>query len=135
LGLNSILEFSKSFSSNYYCRFCKSHKNICQELNEENLSYLRNIENYSEDVENLVFSETGVYKESIMNTIYSFHVTKNYCIDIMHDLFEGVCRYDMCHIIKYFINTIQVFSLETLNSRKRNFNYGPIEIGNINILK
>jgi len=131
LGLNSILEFSKSFSSNYYCRFCKSHKHICQELNEENVSYLRNIENYSEDVENLVFSETGVYKESIMNTIYSFHVTKNYCIDIMHDLFEGVCRYDMCHIIKYFINTIQVFSLETLNSRKRNFNYGPIEIGNI----
>ncbi|KAF0746305.1 Uncharacterized protein FWK35_00022180 [Aphis craccivora] len=77
-----------------------------------------NIENYSEEVENMVFSETGVYKESIMNAIYSFHVTKNYCVDIMHDLFEDVCRYDMCHIIKYFINTIQVFSLETLNSRK-----------------
>lgn len=38
---------------------------------------------------------------------------------------------DMCHIIKYFINTIQVFSLKTLNSRKSNFNYGSIETGNI----
>lgn len=25
LGLNSILEFSKSFSANYFCQFCKSH--------------------------------------------------------------------------------------------------------------
>ncbi|CAI6366230.1 unnamed protein product [Macrosiphum euphorbiae] len=49
----------------------------------------------------------------------------------MHDLYEGVCHYDMCHIIKYFINTAKLFTLETLNKRKSNFNYGPIEFGNI----
>lgn len=49
----------------------------------------------------------------------------------MHDLFGGVCHYDMCHIIKYYINTAQIFALATLNKRKVNFNYGYIEVGNI----
>jgi hypothetical protein len=49
----------------------------------------------------------------------------------MHDLFEGVCQYDLCNIIKYYIVTAKLFSLETLNNRKMNFNYGTIEIGNI----
>lgn len=131
LGLNSILEFSKSFSANYFCRFCKSHKTDTHSLYVEDTSCLRTIDNYLEDVEKMNFSETGIYKESVMNSIYSFHVTKNFCVDVMHDIFEGVCHYDMCHIIKYYVNTIKIFSLTTLNNRKKNFNYGPIEVGNI----
>lgn len=49
----------------------------------------------------------------------------------MHDVFEGICHCDLCHIIKYYIETIQLFSLSTLNKRKINFSYGPIEVGNI----
>lgn len=49
----------------------------------------------------------------------------------MHYLFEGICHYDLCHILKYYINTTYLFLLETLNSRKINFNYGQIEVGNI----
>jgi len=131
LGLNTILEFSKSFSANYFCRLCKSHKIDTFRLYEEDTSCLRTIENYLEDVEKMNFSETGIYKESVMNSIYSFHVTKNFCVDVMHDIFEGVCHYDMCHIIKYYVDTIKIFSLTTLNNRKKNFNYGPIEVGNI----
>jgi len=130
LGLNSILEFGKSFSSNYYCRFCKSHKSISNTLCEESPSCMRNIINYQEDVAKMNFSETGINKDSILNSIYSFHVVENYCIDVMHDVFEGVCHYDMCNIIKYYTST-QIFSLSTLNIRKTNFNYGPIEIGNV----
>lgn len=130
LGLNSLLEFSKSFSANYYCRFCKSHKLDCHNLREENSACMRTIENYTEDVALNNFSETGIYKESILNKIHSFYVTQNYVVDIMHDIFEGVCHYNMCHIIKYYIN-LQIFSLETLNLRKKNFNYGPLESGNL----
>lgn len=131
LGLNSVLEFSKSFSSNYYCRFCKIHKSIANSLCEENVLCMRNIVNYTEDVAKMNFSETGISKSSILNTISSFHVTENYCIDVMHDIFEGICHYDMCHIIKYYIETAQLISLSNLNKRKINFNYGPIEVGNI----
>lgn len=48
LGLNSLLEFSKSFSANYYCRFFKSHKLVCQNLCEENSECMRTIDNYTE---------------------------------------------------------------------------------------
>lgn len=125
LGLNSVLEFSKSFSAKFFCRFCKADKAATWVMHQEDLNCLRNVQNYSEDI------ETGIYKDSFLNQITSFHVTENYCIDIMHDLFEGVCHYDLCHIIRYYIDTAKLFSLETLNSRKMNFNYGQIEIGNI----
>lgn len=131
LGLNSLLEFSKSFSANSFCRFCKANKEITRLMHEEDLNCMRNVQNYSEDVVHMNFTETGIYKDSLLNQITSFHVTENYCIDIMHDLFEGICHYDLCHIIKYYIDTAKLFSLETLNSRKMNFNYGQIEIGNI----
>lgn len=98
---------------------------------EEDISCMRNIDNYNIDIAIQNFSETGIYKESILNQIQSFHVTQNFCVDTMHDLYEGVCHYDMCHIIKYFINTAKLFTLDTLNNRKSNFNYGPIEYGNI----
>ena len=48
----------------------------------------------------------------------------------MHDVFEGICHYDICHVIKYYIFTLKLFSLDTLNNRKNNFNYGQFEVGN-----
>lgn len=131
LGLNSLLEFSKSFSANFFCRFCKAHKIVTKSMHEEDLTCLRNIHNYSVDVASSNFMETGIYKESLLNKVTHFHVTQNFCVDIMHDLFEGICHYDICHILTYFIDTAKLFSLETLNNRKMNFNYGPIEVGNI----
>jgi len=104
---------------------------MANSLCEENILCMRNIINYTEDVAKMNFSETGIYKSSILNTISSFHVTENYCIDVMHDVFEGICHYDMCHIIKYYIETAQLITLSNLNKRKINFNYGAIEVGNI----
>lgn len=72
---------------------------------------------------------TGIKERSLLNSINSFHVTTNYAVCVMHDIFEGVCHYDMCHIINYFISS-NFFSLDTLNGRKQMFNYGEIEIGN-----
>jgi len=48
----------------------------------------------------------------------------------MHDLFEGVCHYNICYIINYYIKTIQLFTLKELNNRKSTFNYESLEIGN-----
>lgn len=101
LGLNSLLEISKSFSANYFCRFCKSSKASTKLMLEEDLSLLRNTQNYSDDVASMNFLETGIYQESLLNQVTGFHVTQNLSVDIMHDLFEGDCHYDLCHIIKY----------------------------------
>ncbi|CAH1736352.1 unnamed protein product [Aphis gossypii] len=130
LGLNCICDFIKSFAANFYCRFCKANKSLTKYLAEEDESMLRNIYNYHIDVGINDFKLTGVYNECILNQIDSFHVTTNYCVDIMHDLFEGVCHYNLCHILQYYISEVKIISLETLNNRKQYFNYGTIEMGN-----
>lgn len=123
LGINSVLGFSRSFSANYFCRFCLCDKKNSQVLSVENLSLLRTLQNYDENVSNGDYKNTGIYEESIFNKINNFHVINNYAVDIMHDLFEGVCMYNMNHIINHLIQ-LNFFNLETLNMRKKSFNYG-----------
>jgi len=131
LGLNTILEFSKSFSANYYCRFCKVDKSEAKTLFVEKKQLMRTVDNYNNNINTNNFINTGIYQESILNKIFNFHVVTNYCVDVMHDIFEGICHYDLCHILLYYTQAAKFFSLETFNNRKITFNYGPIENGNI----
>ncbi|CAH1114429.1 unnamed protein product [Psylliodes chrysocephalus] len=131
LGQNYVLDFSKSFNSNFYCRFCKEAKSSCQSLTSENIASLRTKENYKQDTEKNDEKTTGIVQYSPFNDIPSFHVTDNFAVDIMHDIFEGVCHYDICQIIIYYITDLKLFTLDTLNIRKNTCNYGPIEIGNM----
>lgn len=129
-GLNEFLDFNSSFSSNYFCRFCTESKVVTKYQCIQNDSRLRNIQNYEEDALALEPLLTGIKKNSIFNTIPSFHVAKNYAADLMHDWFEGICSYVLCHVIKHYIDK-KNFTLEVLNSRKQCFNYGSIEISHI----
>lgn len=103
LGLNTVLGFVSSFSANFFFRFCKVKKNESHSLCVENRLLLRNELNHDEDVIASNLSLTGIRENSILNLINSFHVTKNFAIDIMHDIFEGVCHYNICHIIMKLI--------------------------------
>lgn len=131
LAVNAFLEFVKSFNATYYCRLCRTPKQINQQmtLDEANTVY-RNINNYMRDLEMNDSTQTGIKGNSIFNSIPSFHVTENPYADIMHDLFEGVLHYDYCHVLSNFISR-GVITLEQFNLRKQLFNYGPIEIENI----
>lgn len=101
-----------------------------QILPNEVIESLRNKRNYNEDVAKKNSKLTGIYEESIFNTVNLFHVVENYSVDIMHDIYEGIGNYNMCHIILQLIN-LKFFNLETLNNRKQHFNYGSSEIGNL----
>jgi len=130
LGLNSFLDFNKSFSSNFYCRLCKAKKVYCQTLTTENKELLRTIVNYDKDLKVNNSQNTGIKNNSLLNSIPSFHVVENYYMDVMHDIFEGVCHYNLCNAITYFIK-MKYFDLDILNSRKQSFEYGSKEIENI----
>lgn len=130
LGLNTVLGFVSSFSANFFCRFCKVHRTSTHTDCIENPNLLRNAKNYDADVSADDFSSTGIKEKSILNSIDSFDVINNYAVDIMHDIFEGVCHYDMCHIINKLIEK-GYFDLNMLNDRKMSFNYGEIEIDSI----
>lgn len=123
LGLHSILGFVESFSANFHCRFCKIHKNDSQVLSTNSGITLRTVSNYNEDLLVNDVSKTGVKENCVFNTLPTFHAVSNYAVDVMHDLLEGVCHYDLLHVLSYYINCLKLFSLDTLNYRLSIFNF------------
>ncbi|XP_022179736.1 uncharacterized protein LOC111040227, partial [Myzus persicae] len=130
LGLHGMMGFSESFVANYPCRFCLCSKTVCHKQLFQIDNELRNTENYEIDVNTENMSETGIVERSIWNTIPSFHVVNNYSVDLMHDILEGVCGYDIFSILRHFIFVMKYFTLETLNHRIKFFNYGSTDIRN-----
>lgn len=61
-------------------------------------------------------SETGINSNCVFNEVPNFHVTVNMVCEFMHDVSEGVARYDMALIINYLIDH-KYCSLENLNNR------------------
>lgn len=120
LGLHSLLGLTESFRANYYCRFCRCHKNEAALSILENKRLLRTPDNYETD---LAENEHGIKEKCIWHVLPNFHLTKNLSCDIMHDMWEGVCRYDFGNMLYYFICTQKVFTLETLNNRLKFFNF------------
>lgn len=127
LGLNTILGFTESFSSNYFCRFCKIPKRLTRTLSIYNNESLRNKENYEIDSNTMDYNTTGIKEKCVWHEIPSFHVTTNYSVDIMHDILEGVAPYEIALILNYFIGVKKYFSLSSLNLSIKFFYYGPDE--------
>lgn len=116
LGLNQMLGFTESFKANYYCRFCFKPKSECQVSEIEEADKLRNENNY----------QTGVYgiKENcIFNVLDNFNVLKNFAVDYMHDILEGVGRYVSARIIKELILS-GIITLKFLNDRIDETDFG-----------
>lgn len=130
LGLNTALGFSKSFSSLHYCRFCLVKKTEAQKDFSENKHFLRNRINYNESIERDLLMENGISSKCIFNNIPSFHCTENFSVDIMHDLFEGVCHHILCESLLYFIKKMKFLSIDVLNSRLKSFQYDSHDHGN-----
>lgn len=127
LATHQFLGFTESFSANYYCRFCKAQKSVCQKMTKQDDSLMRNIENYSNDIEREL-SETGISRDSLLNSIPDYHVTENYFVDAMHDTAEGVASFGMLAVINYFVSH-KVLSIDVINERIKLFPY--MDISNV----
>lgn len=119
LALNSILELSKSFNSLHCCRICLISKNELQKQVQKNISMIRSITNYEVNV-------FGIQENCIFNTIPNFHVTKNFSVDPMYDILEGICRYDIGKILNNLINENKFLTLEIFHERIRFFKKLPL---------
>lgn len=73
-------------------------------------------------------SRTGIKELCVWNEVESFDVTSNYSVDIMHNMLEGVCKYDIGFLLKELIYNLKYFSVDTLNERIESFNHGPTDI-------
>ncbi|XP_065226772.1 uncharacterized protein LOC135850010 [Planococcus citri] len=123
LGIHGLFGFCESFNSNFPCRFCMIGLNEFQFNFEEKEDLLRNESNYKQQVLLKDTKQTGIIEECIFHET-DFHITKNICVDSMHDLFEGICQYDMAKMLDYFINTKKILTLFDLNERMKGFHYG-----------
>ncbi|KAK5648036.1 hypothetical protein RI129_002928 [Pyrocoelia pectoralis] len=122
LGLHSILGCLESFSATTFCRFCITTK-TCTELqtieDEKSIRYVR-------DYTNHLSQKLGVKENCIWNGLNNFHIYENLSCDIMHDLYEGIHRYEMAAITSKLIES-GCFSLNLLNSRVRYYSYEKFE--------
>ncbi|XP_075155529.1 uncharacterized protein LOC142228878 [Haematobia irritans] len=130
LAVNSIVGYVQSFNAMHYCRACTRLKTQMQSDNREVSANLRSEFNYEIDLSKNNTTKTGIKESCVFADLNHFSVTNNYTFDLMHDLYEGVCAYDVCNILIALINN-NILSLNTINSRKELFAYGEIEIGNI----
>lgn len=119
-----ILGFTESFRANFYCRICKYSRTEMEIECCQNDEKLRNITNYDNDFKLSNVSETATPHPCIWNDIPSFHVTENFSVDIAHDIFEGVALFDFTEIFYQFVFIDKLFSIDTLNSRLKYFEYG-----------
>uniref|UniRef100_A0A2S2NZU9 Uncharacterized protein n=1 Tax=Schizaphis graminum TaxID=13262 RepID=A0A2S2NZU9_SCHGA len=92
----------------------------------ESSDLIRDDKNYESDLLKANVSETGINERCVFNKIPNYHVIVNSVCDFMHDITEGVARYDMSVIINHLIN-LKYFSLEDLNNRIILFEYGVTE--------
>nr|XP_029732242.1 uncharacterized protein LOC115268372 [Aedes albopictus] len=122
LGLNSILDYSKSFVANHPCRICSMDLDNIRKCTVDNAALYRTEESYNMALENGRFSETGIRKNSVFNTIPNFHVTDLKIVDCMHDFYEGFAHDALASCISDFI-TNGYFSLHILNQRVQRFDF------------
>ncbi len=126
LGLHQMLGFTQGFTANFPCRFCKADRHLVREQFREDPLLLRNEVNFAEDLLMDNVSLTGIKRDSSLNQIPSFHVTRNYAPDIMHDFDEGILPFE----IKLTLGALIAegcFSLDELNNRLSSFSYGFID--------
>lgn len=123
LGMHAILGYATSFMANFSCIFCKAIRTHSQQMYFEDITLLRSILGYNIDVQNNDLSTSGIKYECVFNKIPSFHAIQNFSVDIMHDMVEGVCHYDLSAILNYILEN-GFISLEILNNKKKMFDYG-----------
>lgn len=116
-ALNELMGLTQCFIKNGFCRMCSCSVEESQTMITENLSKLRTVENYAEELAKNDFKNTGTREECIFNRLPTFNIINCPSVDIMHDLFEGVCQFQMTKIILYFIEN-KHFTLDDLNNPK-----------------
>jgi len=126
LGMNSLLGFSESFNSHYYCRICCTSKTEAQEVFDHNLMHIRSRPDYEQHLRQNKF---GVQSECALNELQYFDFLNSPSVDIMHDLLEGVVPFEIKIVLQKLIS-LGCFSLEIVNQRLMAHNYGYLESKN-----
>lgn len=126
-------------SSNRFCRLCMvlrkdisfKSETICNIHHEK-----RSIESYEEHLSEVIEepvkkgTEYGIKTESELHKLKYFHLTKNYGLDTMHDMSEGIIMMEVKLVLNQFIVKQGLITVDEFNKRLHSFNYGFKEVKN-----
>jgi len=93
----------------------------------EHRERITSLENVSGPTRVFWSKEWGINGNTILAGVPGFQITKQFLHDPMHDILEGVARYELRAMLRMFIVTKKFFTLHELNSRINNFEYTPAE--------
>lgn len=127
LGVHQTQDFCANFSTaNYMCRVCKCHRTVIQVQTREEVNSLRSFPDYFLEAAQKNVTDTGIHCYSVFNNIKEFNVIDNSCVDVMHDILEGVAHYDLAQMLQNFIQN-NYFTLDWLNLALFRFDFGKIK--------
>lgn len=124
LGLQQILDLKVGFNAHYTCRICMVLKTRRERMTKEDEALLRKIEDYELHCDRKLY---GIFQKTVFHNLPSFHLYKNFYVDIMHDLLEGICHYVFSKVFHIFIHEKDrfQFKITDLNYRILTHNFGP----------
>jgi hypothetical protein len=122
LFLHRLLGFVESFTASYPCRHCTIRRTDFQHRTVEVFDEVRTVSNYDEAVTTGCVQDSGVKERSVLNELSYFHASLNHVQDLMHNILEGICSYDLRLLCKALTN--DGVSLHMLNSRMQSVDLG-----------
>lgn len=127
LGLNEIFDMIESFKDTPFCRVCRAKAHQWKYMVKEEKTLLRNTKNYEADCLANDPQKTGIKQKSTFNSVHNFNILTNTSFDIMHDILHGVATYVLRAIVYDFVFDKKYFTLQELNTRIQNFDFGHNE--------
>lgn len=120
LGANMSLCLAEGFRAKYFCRICTMSIDECQRITEDDLQKYRYKTHYEQmlnivrESEKVDLKQTfGVKRYCALNDLSQYHIFNNFCVDIMHDLFEGVVSFLLENVFQFLIKN-KVFKEDDL---------------------
>lgn len=120
LDLHAMLGFNQSFNSEFPCRLCLITKDNLKTATKLKSKTFRSNKMHSIDISK---KTNSVKSDTIFRSIPNFNIFNHVSFDVLHDLFEGILRYEIADILYQLIYVDKCFSIELLNQRILNFNY------------
>ncbi|XP_043462982.1 uncharacterized protein LOC122499017 [Leptopilina heterotoma] len=138
LAIHQLCGFRESFSARYPCRICKAIMDQIKTMFREDSTILRSSEEHDLQVQAIeaavgkqnkaaLRTAFGINRRSVLNEIENFHVTQSTPPDLTHDDLLGICVITTRLFLKEICCTLRLMTLDDLNKKIADFDYGYSE--------
>ncbi|XP_051158553.1 uncharacterized protein LOC127279936 [Leptopilina boulardi] len=138
LGQHKISGFKEGFTAQHPCISCEANLHDVRTLTTENVNLIRTPESYLRqvyEIEHAVGAEKirlsklyGINRDTILNQIENFSPVVNIPPDVMHTILEGVFHRTIQLYLRKMCLIDQRITLDELNDKLQNFDYGYTEL-------